>query len=271
VSRITDVSDRIARFTDGNANVHFFTKIPAWPGVGSTAGLMNSLWMQQGKPGPGSAPGASSIPTRATAGALALINPGGGRQKWLMTAGASSNWCGGVTVYDRLFHCSGLSGTSTAVQTPAAAALTRYTSGVGNRIYLEIYTSLGATATTITVVYVNQSGATQTVAGIPFVTATLPQTISFAIQVPLLDGDTGVRSVTSVQLSNSTGAVGNFGVTIAHPLWESLIANSGGGANTCSAVLEDVEVLTDACLALMIAQASAGCTFMQGFYILGEK
>lgn len=117
---------------------------------------------------------------------------------------------------DRLVHSGGLSGTTTGAQTTnlPTAALTRYTSGEGVFAALEIYTTIGTTATTATVSYTNQAGtAGQTSPAFVF-GGTGNRTAGTMIIIPLADGDTGVRSVESVTLAASTTTAGNFGVTL---------------------------------------------------------
>ena len=60
-----------------------------------------------------------------------------------------------LVLYDRLLHIGGLNATTTAAQT-VGGSLSRYTGGAGNQIWVEIYTQIGTTATTITANYTNQ-------------------------------------------------------------------------------------------------------------------
>src|SRR5262245_52059430 len=125
------------------------------------AGRMTSLWQYEGTPAHGAAPGAAAIPDNATNGGWKQADPGGGRQKWLHSLGGVANVQGTLVLYDRLLHISGLSGTNTGAQTVQSSrnpALTRYTSGVGNQIWIEIYTQIGASSTTITASYTDQDG-----------------------------------------------------------------------------------------------------------------
>lgn len=117
---------------------------------------------------------------------------------------------------DRLVHSGGLVANVSGAQTTnlPTAALTRYTSGEGVFAALEIYTTIGTTATTATVSYTNQAGtAGQTSPAFVF-GGTGNRTAGTMIIIPLADGDTGVRSVESVNLNATTGTAGNFGVTL---------------------------------------------------------
>lgn len=128
------------------------------------------------------------------------------------TAGAQ----GIYFVVDRLSHQGGLDGTLTTAQTTnlPTAALTRYTSGVGVMIGLTIYTSIGATATTVTASYTNQAGTSGQTTIAQAIGTSTANTSSRMILLPLAAGDTGARSVESVTLAATTGTIGNFGVTL---------------------------------------------------------
>lgn len=131
---------------------------------------------------------------------------------------ASSN--SGIMIIDRLSHQGGLSGTVTTAQTTnlPTAALTRYTSGVGVFIALEIFSQVGTTATTVTVSYTNQaSTAGRTTKAVVFGATSNREAGAFII-LPLQDGDTGVVSVESVTVLATTGTAGNFGVVLFKPL-----------------------------------------------------
>jgi hypothetical protein len=275
MTAILDVSDRIARMTDGNAATHFWYKDVDVTSNIFVAGQWSSLWTMTGKPGAGAAPGASAIPTRSTAGAMSMINPGGARQRWMLQSAVGGNLDGVICIYDRLFHCSGLVGNITTVQTPNAAALTRYTTGAGNRMFVEYYTAPTSAAGTVTAVvnYVNQAGSAATSPSFTFAaTGVWTPTSGLIVEVPFADGDSGCRSITSIQLSNVTGqTAGNFGLTIGHPLVE-LPCTSSVNEFTSLAILEDVEIQTDACLWLIGNFAVVpAASYMAGCYMMGEK
>lgn len=234
MAAIASLSDLVNRMTGGNSgspeNLWFF-KNGAVNGVSATitSGRWHSTWTWDGIPSGGSAPGSGSIPTNATAGALVQTDPGGGRTKYLVGGGGFCNVAGAFILYDRLYHHSGFSGTSTSAQNATAAALTRNTGGVGNQIWIEIYTAIGATATTVTATYTNQAGTSgQTTVSRTIGGSGLSEAAKI-LQLPLASGDTGVRSVQSVTLAASTGTAGNFGVTIARPLAFFAIPTNGVG------------------------------------------
>lgn len=126
---------------------------------------------------------------------------------------------GFVMLCDRLSHQGGLSGTSVATQTTnlPTAALTRYTSGEG--VFAVIEGSMGTSSTPkFTVSYTNQAG-TAGQSGYAISDHLNSQGSRHKTwPVLLAAGDTGIRSVESVTLDVSSGAVGTWGVTLYKPL-----------------------------------------------------
>jgi hypothetical protein len=143
----------------------------------------------------------------ATSGKLQII---GGRFNTSGQAGAMA------VAVDLLNVSGGLSGTVTTEQTTnlPTAALTRHTGGDGVFLGIVIYTIVGTTATTISVRYTNQAGTPNRVSPVTSFGATGFREIGRLIQIPLQDGDTGVRSVEGVTVTATTGTAGNFGVCL---------------------------------------------------------
>ncbi|HEV2235046.1 MAG TPA: hypothetical protein VGR57_00160, partial [Ktedonobacterales bacterium] len=164
---------------------------------------------------------AGAVPTSATTGAVSFTNPTSGNS-YLARLFATSSVAGTLILYDRLVHTSTLSGTVTTAQTVASVALTRPdANGVNAELFMEVYTALGATSTTITGSYTNQAGT----AGHTTTAATIPSNApaGFLLPMPLAAGDTGIQTVASVTLAASTLTAGNFGVTIARRIAEFAI------------------------------------------------
>jgi len=254
VAAILSISDRIATITGGNVQQSFFMKdvLPV-----PQQGVIFSLWAIPGLPGAAANPTTVAAPTRATLGAIAFTNPTGGRQKWLVHTAVGGLQFGSMTIYDRLLHIGGLSGTITTAQT-VGGALTRYTNGVGNLAYFEVYTDIGSSSVTATLSYTNDlnnaATATIRVGG----TNSTPTARFQAQAFPLNAGEKGVKAVTSVTLSSSTGTAGNFGITVGHPLmtltygFQGFSEERGSAAtSTINSLGGDVEILSDACLAML--------------------
>lgn len=202
--------------------------------VAPAIGRPQSLWQYSGNGmAAGATPGATARnPTRATAGALPMVNPTGGREKWLLGWGAFPNAAGSLHLYDRLADISSLNGTTTGAQTITGLSVTRFTgtNAIGNFIAIEIYTQIGASSTTITASYTNEAGtAGRTTVAVAIGNTNLREVGRFII-LPLQAGDLGVRSVESVTLAATTGTAGDFGVTIFHPFDSMAISYAGAGA-----------------------------------------
>jgi hypothetical protein len=170
-----------------------------------------------------------------------------------------------VIAYDRLLHIGGLSGTSTSAQT-VGGTLTRNTGGEGNQIWVEIYTQIGATASTITASYTNQAGTSGRTTQAVAIGGTNNREVTRVIPLTLQAGDTGVQAVASVTINTtSTGTAGDFGITIARPLV------FGNNENTGSMFLRDFiagmpaaqKLVDDECVAFAIVSGSASAP--QGF------
>lgn len=256
MAALTDLSDLINRLTGGASGTPenlWFSKQARRAGAAPAtpiAGRTTSLWTYDGQPSGGVAPGAVAVPTEATTGALKQTDPTGGRQKWLVGGGITGLNQGTVVLYDRLLHISGLSGTVITAQT-VGGTLTRYTNGIGNVIWVEVYTQIGATSTTITASYTDQGGtAAQITPAVAFGNTGFREAERI-IMLPLASGDSGVQAVASVTVLATTGTAGDFGVTVAHPIAYLEVAGAGIGPWRSFIDGQGIpEILTDACLAL---------------------
>lgn len=265
IASFSDLANRLSGGNNGNPEHLSFFKLDRLQNgsapVASVNGRITSLWGYAGAPGGvdvavGNSPGAAAVPTQATNGALKQANPGGGRQKWLVGLESVGSAVGSLTLYDRLLHCGSLDGTSTAAQT-VGGTLTRYTDGIGNTLFVEIYGALGATATTITASYTNQAGTSgRTTVAVTIGGAGYSE-VGRMIALPLQAGDTGVQAVASATLAATTGASGlttgngGFGITIAHVfLWNGM-AQPGAGfpRDMITGLPQFPEIKTDAALA----------------------
>lgn len=267
MANLTDLSDIIERVTGGNSGTpeHLFYykdgRVAAAAGV-TVAGRFSSLWQYNGQPSHGAAPGAVAAPDNTTTGGLKQTDPGGGRQKWLLGGTASASVAGTLVIYDRLLHISGLNGTLNTAQT-VGGSITRYTGAesVGNQIWVEVYTQIGTTATTITASYTDQDGNSGITSQTAAIGGTGLREVQRMIQIPVASGDTGVRAVASVTLAATTGTAGNFGVTIARPLAYIPLGVVGTGSvrDFISGLPSVIEIKTDACLSLAwLANGTAG-------------
>lgn len=227
-------------------------------------GYHNSMWRNVGNPGPGAIPTAVEACSKATAGAIPFTNASGGREKLLLGGAVLQFSLAVVKLYDRLLHIGGLDATLTDPQV-VGGTITRNTGGVGNQIWLEIYDTLGAnTGVSISANYTNQDGTSGRTTPYRTIGQTGFREIGRMSMLPLQAGDTGVQSVEGVTLTGTTGAAGNFGITIAKPLASfsgpTGISLTGGMGNVSNYVMgkpQKIVIPDDACLALMVSQGQA--------------
>lgn len=256
VAAIASVSDLVNRLTGGSSGtpetLWFYknNRINGTADGAPIAGRMMSFWRYDGIPGGGTAPTSAAIPDNTTAGGLLQADPGGGRQKWIVGGSTFGIAGGALVVYDRLLHHGNASGTVTTAQT-VGGTLTRNTGGVGNQIWVEVYSQIGATGTTITASYTNQEGTSGRTTPAVSIGGTGLRESSRIIPLPLAAGDTGVQAVASVTLTATTGTAGAFGVTIARPLvvLQAALPSFGSWQSFLDG-MQIPEVPTDACLAL---------------------
>jgi hypothetical protein len=220
----------------------------------TSVGSFQSLWMSGGRPGAGVIPatGSGAAPTNATVGAIPFTNPGGANTAYLARFFGSGVNPGSLLLYDRLVNTSGLSGIVTTAQAVASTAITRTYTPASTSAYLEVYTGLGATNTTGTCVYTNQSGTAGQTG-----TFSVPANAKQGLMIPILlaAGDTGVQTVTSVTLAASTGTAGNFGVTLAQRL-VGVPLNGTQGSLLDYAATGMVIIQPNACLAYILLPSS---------------
>jgi hypothetical protein len=282
MAAITDLSDLINLQSGGNSGTPeniFFHKVPRVAGVAATAPIAGrgcSLWTYDGMPASGAVPTSGVIPDRTTTGAIPFTAPGGSRDKHLIGASITPIVAGVYLLYDRLFHIGGLSGTSTSAQQiqddPASPALTRNTGGAGNMAFYEIYTIIGATGTTLTMTYTNQAGtgsrtSTMNIGATGFREVTRMQ------RIPLAAGDSGIQAIEQIQLTATTGTLGNFGITIAQPLaWIPVGAGGTMGWRDYTTGLPGIPVIDpDACLSLMFVSTGTTAPELFGSLATIEK
>ncbi len=175
---------------------------------------------------PAAIPGGTAT-SRATTGTLSgiLTNPTGGDAKYLLTIGYSSaSTLNMVMLADILMAAASISANVNTAQTVNSTALTRYTGteAAGNLVTFEVTTALGATASSLTMSsYTNSAGTTgKTTAAQAMTTSAIVGRlvpVTAGPFIPLADGDFGVRSIETVQLSAAMGA-GVLNAYIYHPL-----------------------------------------------------
>ena len=187
----------------------------------------------------------------------------------------SSFGAGGMLLVDLLNVSGGLNGTLTTAQTTnlPTAALTRYTSGEGVMAGIVVYTTVGTTATTVTISYTNSAGTSGRTSTAISIGNTGFREAGVLLPIPLQAGDTGVESIESVTVTATTGTAGNFGVCMFKPLAMISLESATGAmpldsVSTGCIIGSLAEIDPDACLA--ISAFSAISTSLTGAVILTE-
>jgi len=241
--------------SSGSSETIFFHKSQRIGGAAAPAaisGRMMSLWQYDGYPSAGSAPTTLVYPDNTTTGGLLQSNPSVlGDTKFLIQAWATCVTPGTLILYDRLAHIGSLSGTDVNDQNVNAIP-TRYTDGIGNIAFIEIYSTIGVNTTTVLMNYRDQDdndadGPLATIGN----TAYREQ--GRVILLPVNGGDKGIKRVNNIDLTATTGTAGNFGVVMAHPLAYIPIGATGapGWRDYNSGLPGIPEIKEDACLALL--------------------
>ena len=238
------------------------------------AGSIHSMWQYEGFPSHAATPTTLIYPTNVNQGGLKQSDPGGGRQKWLMSFSHLFVDAGTLILVDRLAQQGGLSSSSTTNQS-VASTITRYTNGKGNWLWLEITTQPPSpTSTTFHFDYVDENNANVTTYEhqIGANNYNTPQQVFIPALVPSGGvGGTGVKNMTNFKLNASSGASGDYCAVIGHPLCmaSANLADMMSIATWMQGCLP-VEILTDACLQLILLTNSNVPGYVEGMASMVE-
>lgn len=233
------------------------------------AGLRCSLWRATGWPAQASIPASSAVCNSATLGAQAFTNATTVNYIADVTLrNTSSNQM--ITLYDRLAHNGGLVGNVTTTQ-----SLSLEVDGLnsinearfGNPDFTELvwflewYTATGSTAVTATVnvEYADSSSGNLNPIALA---ATRPASNLILLNefIPTAKSNLGIKSVGTVTLSATTGAAGNFGVTMAREIMTVATLSSSQPMQITYTAAAMPDVTNDACLwwTLMTSTTTTG-------------
>jgi hypothetical protein len=190
--------------------------------IGNTvAGQYHSMWRGTGFPAQGAIPGAAAIPDHSTLGSIGFDQQTLPATSYLAHLFCvSSNSAMQLEIRDRVGHMGGLNGTLTTAQTvnldlsTTGGGLSAARRGEADysdiQWFLEWYTDTGATASNATVNVIYDDASTGNLALIA-----VGGTVRASRMIPLVPAVNGrqIRGVNNLQLSASTVAAGNFGVT----------------------------------------------------------
>lgn len=167
-------------------------------------------------------------------GAIPIPTPySGGTLRILGYSNSTTSISNVVFVFDRLVEVNNISANTTSAQTITTGTLPRFTGGTKVFCFLEPGTSLaGGTEVTATVTYTNQDGVSGRT-GTCLIGGGNFGAINAARFIRLAVGDSGVRSVESVQLSaNSVAGTSRINLVLARFI--GMFFNSGLMMNSTS-------------------------------------
>ncbi len=180
-----------------------------------------SYWRNSGNPNTGAIPAAAASCNSATLGALPYIAPTSGNSTYIARLMMATTNTQSTEVHDRLAHMGGLSGVVASPTAQTVGIDINALAGTDNiaqrkgradfstiQWWVECYTLLGTTGSTMVINYTNHLGvAGQT-------NATIPANFRPGAILPITPqpGDF-IRSIESVTVAGSTGTAGNFGIT----------------------------------------------------------
>ena len=198
-------------------------------GAAKSAGAYQSSWLAAGRPGAGSAPpafnaGSGYTCSAATPGAWPYSN--GSVQNWLARVSGKGTQRGTIILADRLWSCSGMgfAASTYTVTTPGNLPARITDNGVGVEAWVENFVAAGAATGNLTLNYLNaNTGAAKS--GV--ITGVVSAPVAGQMQpIPLANGDTGVRQVTSA-VTSATWTSGSFGITLLKRIAEIPLGTIG--------------------------------------------
>lgn len=268
----SSLSDLISEATSGKRQDMLFSKA----GTLAVNGSWASLWNVGSYPSAGGAPTAistGSVPTNATNGSFKQSNPTGTDTLHLTTAFAQASTAPNtLLLYDRLWHGASVLHTSNSAQ-PISGLPNRYTgtASAGNLAFLEVTTTLGATAQTLTMTYVDNSGNSAEAASALAIVASsavtrIPHVPYF---IPLNAGDLGIQRITQLQFSAANSA-GVSNIVICHPLAfiPCPFANTMSVMDGINSAFNFVQIQNNACISLLEIKGVGTATTYTGQTIL---
>lgn len=226
-----------------------------------TAGTIASLWRATGIPAQGAIPSTFAVCDNTLLGCIPLPSLSIGENLYLGKIHISCSIANSFLLLDRLAHMGGLNGTLTTAQTVGVNISTPASNGRcqadGSDVewFLEWYTATGATAVTATITYVDQTDTTRTC------TVSLTATRPAGCMLPIIpNAGQSIKSITSVQLSATTGTAGNFGVTACKKLtnYAVMIANIGQNYDFADLGLPEIKQSSCLMIAVICTSTSTG-------------
>lgn len=182
----------------------------------------------------GAATPSGGVPTDATAGYPVINAFGGGATGYLTRVHYACSIACNIELWDKVYAVGITTAQLGTLQTLTLSSQPSYSTRVpggtdytGLRIFVEITTTMAASATTINVTYTNESGTTgRTVAA---TTGSLSGFVAGRwVELPLQAGDEGVQKIESVIIGGATNASGALNVIVARRLWRGRVPIANG-------------------------------------------
>ena len=234
----------------------------------------HSLWKGTGNPAAGANPpaytaGSGYIPTRTTLGGLQQLDAVSGDNK-LLQMSMSCSTAGKLILYDRVWACSGLTtaGTNpTTLNVTTPGNITRPADWLGLQIWGEVYTAPGATGSVWTVAYVDSADGAQTA---PYTHPANAETAGQMFRFVQASPELGVKSITSLTTTVSSGTAGNIGITVLKKLAEFPCTLINTGDSLDAFFLGMPTIPADACVAAMVVDSTTNTGIWSGSLVIGS-
>lgn len=255
----------------------------ATPGT-TNAGVFQSYWKSTGQPGAGVTPTTVATCNSSTVGGIGFPQQTAPAKSYIALLEYATTVSGQtVEIHDRIAHMGGLNATLTTAQTVGLDLSTLLsTDNIAERIgdsnysdvlfHLEWYVGSGSTAVNATVNVTYNDGTTGNL-GVLALAATRPVGAMYQLNglIPATDAGKYIRGVNTVTLSATTGAAGNFGVTVTRYRCGGLAPTANARHTKDWAQLGLPQVPNDSCLfpVQLPATASNGSILATGKIVHG--
>lgn len=223
-------------------------------------------------PTPTAAGSGGQLHAAGNQGYAPITDAGVGKELRVNGINLAMSAAGAVHVYERIWSCSGFNATLNTAQTITGFPTLTIpdANGTGLEMFVEIFTQIGATGTTVTASYTNSSNTAGRTTIAQSIGNTGLREVFRLIRLPLQVGDTGVKSIQSVTLAATTGTAGNFGLVLAKKL--TTYTNGAAFASDPQDFAGVGLPKVDNTAALMYVYVAAGSTsgVIDGTLLIGE-
>jgi hypothetical protein len=230
--------------TTGDGYIAGSKQVVAWSKTASVTTIATTRHTTRGAagiPGAGTLAFGSAVPgqvlTDANSGFPTINAFGGGNTGYLSRVQWNNSVVGRLELWDMLYSVNiptgagGFGSLQTLTVTAPASYLGRVPDGLGNglRIFVEVTTTMSASATTVTCTYSNSASTPATGKSTASSGSLSGFTASRWVELALAAGDSGVSKLESIIIGGATNAAGVANVIVARRLWtnSTRVANAG--------------------------------------------